>query len=340
VPTFPASLARLGADDRLAALTAELPADRPLGRVVRVDRGRVVVETATGLEHLRPPEPLAVGDWVGVDGAAEAVASVVPRRSLLARRAPGRATGSLLLAANLDRVLIAQPLDRGVNPRRLERELVLAWESGALPLVVLTKADQCDDVDAAVSAAEQVALGVDVVAVSAVTGVGLDAVAAALRPGTTFVLLGASGSGKSTLLNALVGAEVQATGAVREADGRGRHTTTAAQLVVLPGGAIVIDTPGIRAVGLWDGGDGLEHVFAEIEALASGCRFRDCQHGREPGCAVREGVEPDRLESWRRLQREVARTDGQRAGWEKAEARKALRTFSRAVREGTRAKRG
>ena len=257
---------------------------------------------------------------------------MLPRRSSITRRDPGQATGELVLAANVDRVLVVHAANRPVNQRRLERELVLAWETGAVPAVVLTKIDLSPDPEGAVADAEAVAIGADVLAVSNVSGQGLDLVEALLLPGTTFVVLGASGVGKSTLLNRLAGAEVQRTQSIREADGRGRHTTTAGELVVLPGGAILIDTPGVKALGLWDAGEGMAQVFADIEELAPSCRFADCEHRTEPGCAVRDVVGEDRLNSWRKLRRELARTSGERTVHDKAEERRRWKIIHKANR--------
>ncbi len=248
------------------------------------------------------------------------------------RRAAGEPTGAQTLAANIDHVLVVHGLDRGVNRRRLERELVLAWDSGAVPIVVLTKTDLARDVAAEVGVAEAAALGVDVVAVSAADGAGLDRLRDLVGPGRTFVLVGASGAGKSTLVNALAGQERQSVGAVRDGDGRGRHTTTAAELVVLAGGPILIDTPGIRSVGLWDDGEGMAGAFVDVEQLAMSCRFPDCAHDREPGCAVRAGVDAERLRSWQKLRRELDRTAGDRAGWERAAASKKLRARARSYK--------
>jgi len=328
------SLAALGADERLWAYTADLPLDHLIGRVTRVDRGRCRVATAGGTYRPHVQESVAVGDWVIVSPDTERVTDVVPRRSALTRRAAGEPTGAQTLAANIDHVLLVHGLDRPVNRRRLERELVLAWDSGAVPIVVLTKADLCADVDAAVATAEAVALGVDVLAVSATDGQGLERVRRRVGAGRTFVLIGASGTGKSTLVNALAGADRLATAEVRAGDRRGRHTTTAGELVVLAGGAILIDTPGIRSVGLWTDGDddGLASTFADVEELATACRFPDCAHDREPGCAVRDGVDEARLASWRRLRRELERTAGDRAGWERAEANKRMRARGRSYK--------
>ena len=256
----------------------------------------------------------AVGDWVGVRPPAT-ITSILPRRSAFVRKTAGLGSTEQVLAANVDSAFLLAGLDDDFSLRRLERYVTTAWESGAAPVVVLTKTDLCADVDEAVLAVESVAIAVPVHAVSNVSGDGLDALDSYLAPGRTVVLLGSSGVGKSTLLNRLAGQALMRTRALA-ADGTGRHTTTHRELVQLPGGALVIDTPGLRELQFWEGD--LSAAFEDIEALASACRFRDCAHAREPGCAVLAAVdggtlELDRLRSWRKLQRELesiaARTD-------------------------------
>jgi len=333
------SLADLGWDDRLNALFAPFAdaGQRP-ARVTRADRGAVSLLTADGPDRARygadlGEDPPVVGDWVSLElspDGPETVAAVLPRRSALVRGATGASTGAQVLAANVDRVLILVGLDNEPNQRRLERALTIAWSSGAVPAVILTKTDVCADLDAARSTVEEVALGVDVVAVSAVTGEGLEALGD-LVDGATSVLVGASGAGKSTLANALSGTEAMATAEVR-ADGKGRHTTVAGELVVLPGGGVLLDTPGLRAIALWDAGDGLERTFADVEEAAAHCRFGDCAHDREPGCAVQASVPPARLEAWRKLQgelRHLARRQDQRLA---AEDRRAWKLITRQYR--------
>jgi ribosome biogenesis GTPase / thiamine phosphate phosphatase len=327
------SLVALGWDDRWAALAADLPSDRPVGRVTRVDRGRCTV--ATPHDDARPfaHDAVAVGDWVALDARGERVETVLTRRSALTRRAPGRATAELVLAANVDHVVILHGANRPLNVRRLERELVLAWDSGAVPIVVLSKADLAVDLDASLQEAARVAIGADVIALSNRTGQGVDELAARVGDGRTFVLIGASGVGKSSLVNRLLGDDLQVTQDIREADGRGRHTTTAGQLLVVPGGGVLIDTPGVREVGLWDGEEGIAQVFGDLEALALECRFTNCEHRTEPGCAVRAGVEADRIESWRKLNRDLERISKRREGWEIAQERKKRRAFAKSVRD-------
>jgi ribosome biogenesis GTPase len=236
---------------------------------------------------------------------------VLPRRSAIVRNAAGLTTTAQTLAANVDVAFVVSSLGPDLEPRRIERYLVTIWESGAAPEIVLTKADRHDDPWPLVAEVEAVALGVPVHVVSAVTGHGCDALRARIPAGTTSVLLGSSGVGKSTLVNRWLGDEVMATKETREDDDEGRHTTTHRQLLVLPGGGLVIDTPGLRELQLWDAGAAaLDATFADIEELAADCRFGDCTHAHEPGCAVLAAVETgelprERLHSWRKLQREL-----------------------------------
>ncbi|ARZ66101.1 ribosome-associated GTPase [Streptomyces albireticuli] len=306
-------LSTLGWDDGFAA---SLKPDHLPARVTRVDRGTCDVLTADGearaahsgaLKRAAAADPVAlpcVGDWVALQGEIQ---EVLPRRTAIVRAGvtPGVSHGQVL-AANVDVVYIAEPAVPGVDLGRIERFLALAWESGAQPVVLVTKADLAS-VD--LSEVEAAAPGATVRAVSSATGEGLEEVR--LPAGRTAVLLGRSGAGKSTLVNALAGAGRMATQEIRAADGRGRHTTVHRQLLVLPDGGLIIDTPGLRSVGLYDAEEGLTQVFSEIEELAARCRFHDCVHEAEPGCAVLAAVEegelPERrLASWRKLQREAA----------------------------------
>jgi ribosome biogenesis GTPase len=256
--------------------------------------------------RLRADSQPVTGDWVLLDEGG-AIAEVLPRRGTIVRRAAGERTQAQVLAANVDLALVVEPLPEP-NPRRAERLIALAGAGGVPSALVLTKADTATDMVAARMARS---LGVaDSVAVSALDGTGLDLLRLLLAPGQTAVLLGPSGAGKSTLANALLEDERQATGAVRGSDGRGRHTTVARELLTLPGGAHLIDTPGIREVGVWDGTGG---AFADIDELAADCRFADCRHEGEPGCAVRDAVDPQRLEAARKLEREQAWVDDRRA---------------------------
>ncbi|MBF6192218.1 ribosome small subunit-dependent GTPase A [Nocardia sp. CDC186] len=288
-------------------------------RVIRMDRSECDVATPNGLARARCPRPdsevggLCTGDWVTID-AGSAVRRLLPRRSAITRSsASGRSHGQVL-AANVDTVLICTAADGDVDLGRIERMLALVWESNAQPIVLLTKADAAEDLPLAQVRAA--APGAAVLEVSASTGLGLD-VLTALLDGTV-ALLGPSGAGKSTLANALLGAEVFATNAVRDTDKKGRHTTVHRELRPLPGGGTLIDTPGLRGIGLWDAGEGIEKTFSDIETLAAQCRFGDCAHHGEPGCAVREAIDNGeltqrRLDSYDKLAREnewmLARTD-------------------------------
>lgn len=268
------------------------------------------------LAHDAAPGALPVaGDWVAIaarpaEGAAT-IHAVLPRRTAFIRRAADTIQDAQIVAANVDVAFLVAALNGDFNHRRLERYLAAARESSVQPVVLLTKADLADDVEAALASGRAVCGDAPVLAVSAQTGEGMEALAAWLAPGLTFVLLGSSGAGKSTLVNALAGRELMATGAVREDDARGRHTTTYRELVRLPGGALVLDTPGMRELGLLDAGAGVASTFEDIEALAARCRFRDCRHGDEPGCAVRGALEAGELDPgrWRgfdKLRRETA----------------------------------
>ncbi len=301
-------------------------------RVVTVDRDRLSLQWAGGTAEgiWRPPgrqeEPPAVGDWcvlpagAGSDDGLIRVRRCLPRRTMLARRAAGRTTRAQLLAANVDTVALVCGLDRTAGIRGLERLVTLVLDGGALPLVVLNKADLCPDVETALFDARRAAPGVQAVVVSALDGDGLDDLRRLLPPGTTAALIGPSGVGKSTLTNALAGGAVEATGAVRAADQRGRHTTTRRTLHRLPSGLLLIDTPGLRELGMWLDGEGLRRAFDDVEALAAGCRFRDCTHDDEPGCAVRQAADDGALEP-RRLERYVELRDEADAQERRREAR-------------------
>ncbi|MDF1501757.1 ribosome small subunit-dependent GTPase A [Roseisolibacter sp. H3M3-2] len=300
-----------------------------------------------------PDDRPVVGDVVdieaeGPDGVAR-ITAVGARRSLLRRGAADRTSRGQPLAANVDAVLVVVPLDRAPNPRRVEREVTLAWESGATPVVVLTKADLCPDVAAAESGVRLAAPGVEVVAVATLRDDVASVMAPWLGSGATVVLLGPSGAGKSTIANRLLGLDRQRTGGLRE-DGAGRHTTTHRELLALPGGAWLIDTPGLRALAMWsagtaDDGDALRHTFADVATLAYECRFADCTHRSEPGCAVAAAVAAgalpaDRLDSWRTLRAELAWQGARHDAAARAERRAGERAGARSLRRRVREKRG
>lgn len=317
------------------------------GRVCAEHRGQLDLLTADGpvralvRGHLAfGPDAPGIGDWVGVlvpddPHLPPMVEVVVPRATRFVRKAAGRATEPQLVAANVDSVLVATSLNSDLNPRRIERFLAACAAGGAVPVVVLTKADLCPDVDAAIAAVP----AAHVVAVSALRGDGLQALAPWLAPGLTAAIVGTSGVGKSTLVNALLGAPVQDTGRIRERDERGQHTTTTRSLFVLPGGGCLVDTPGMREIGLWEGD--LDEVFDDVAGLAAGCRFRDCAHETEPGCAVRAAIEAgdldaDRLRAMRKLERELAAEERRKSP--RAE-RAASRSWARKVRTAHRTRR-
>jgi len=309
--------------------------------------GESVAEASGRLRHVAKSrlELPAVGDWVALSppsyGGPAVIQALLPRRNRLARKAAGDSANPQVLAANVDVLLVVMALDEDFNTRRLERYAALAWESEALPLVVLAKSDVCADVASRVADA-RAATGADVHAVSAVTGAGLPDLGARLAPGRTHALAGMSGVGKSTLVNLLTGRGVQAVREVRASDGRGRHTTTRRDLLLLPGGALLVDTPGMRELALWDGPG--ETAFSDIAGLASRCRFRDCGHDAEPGCGVRAAVDegrldPGRLLGHRKLLKEAAwlarRED---AGLTRAEKER-WKTLTREAKKQARSKR-
>ncbi|AXG81060.1 ribosome small subunit-dependent GTPase A [Streptomyces paludis] len=346
-PDQPCSLADYGWDEACEhAFTPHRAAGLIPARIVRAERGSCEAVTDDGILRVRIPATddhgdalpsPCTGDWAalrpagtatgtgtGTGGAGDGpvLHTVLERRTALVRSTASRTSHGQVLAANVDTVVVTVSLAAPLKHDRTERMLALAWESGAQPVVVLTKADQCADAERAAAEVAEVAPGVDVLVTSAVTGQGLDTLTAFLHG--TVALLGPSGAGKSTLGNRLLGEDRLATGSVRDVDGKGRHTTAWRELLPLPGGGVLLDTPGLRAIGLHDTQDGLEQTFTEIERLAQDCRFTDCAHVGEPGCAVLAAVAADevpqrRLDSYHRLLRESAyaasRTDARlRAG--------------------------
>jgi ribosome biogenesis GTPase / thiamine phosphate phosphatase len=319
-------LASLGWDASRASTFRARDATHEPGRVVRADRGVCTVLCAGGAVRAslagavltaasRDPVNLpCAGDWVIVRTWPDqrvTLERVLPRRAAIVRRTADKDSTGQVLAANIDAAAVVEPMHPAPDVGRIERLLALAWESGAQPLVVLTKCDLAADAVAVAAQIADVAPGVAVLPVSAHRGDGLGELRPLITTGRTLALLGPSGAGKSTLVNALAGATVMTIQGVRGVDGKGRHTTTYRALIPIPGGGAVLDTPGIRAVGLLDAAHGLDHAFADVAELAAACRFADCRHDGEPGCAVRAALEsgdlaPRRWESWQKLQREVA----------------------------------
>jgi ribosome biogenesis GTPase len=320
----------------------QLPPGCVPARVLRVDRGRSTVHAEDGERRVVPGSALhapdgtgpAVGDWVALRG--ELAVALLPRTSAFVRTGAGRTSTPQVVAANLDLVLVVDALTADPRLRRVERYLAVAWSSGATPVVVLTKADLCDDVAAAVAAVREDALGVDVLPVSSVTGEGLADVRALLGPGRTAAMVGPSGVGKSSLANALTGRTVAGTREIRE-DGRGRHATTARELHLLPGGGLLVDTPGMRELALYDDAGGVDTAYADVAELGADCRFRDCAHRGEPGCAVAAAIDDGRLDparftAWRKLQAEVHRRQLRMDARARAEEHARLRAFARSLR--------
>ncbi|AOW93761.1 ribosome small subunit-dependent GTPase A [Rhodococcus sp. WMMA185] len=318
---------------------------REPGRVIRVHRGQCDVATPRGISSaLTADHVLCTGDWVtlGAHGDEIAVADLLPRSSTIVRSsASGRSEGQLL-ATNVDTVVIAAALDTALDLGRIERLLALAWESGAQPVVALTKSDIASDVPTAISEVSAAAPGATVIAVSGDTGDGVDVLTAVLTG--TIALIGPSGAGKSTLANALLGEDLLATGRVRDGDNKGRHTTAHRELVPLPHGGTLIDTPGLRGVGMWDASDGIDKTFPEIDELAAQCRFDDCAHESEPGCAVRGAIErgelPERrLASYRKLIRENRRIEARTDARLRAERGREMKAITRMQKQMIRSKR-
>jgi len=317
-------LQRLGWDDGWEAAFAEHGANGLVpARVAVQHRGAYDLmhehgeQRASAANRLVREEGLpAVGDWVGIDLKSNLIEVLLPRRTSISRKEVWLATREQILAANVDIAFLVQALPLDFNPRRLERYLAMAWESGAQPVVLLTKTDLVDDVQPYLDQVEEVTLGsCPVLAVSARTGEGLDEFRAWLEPNKTAVLLGSSGVGKSTIVNSLVGEELLPTQEVREGDQMGRHTTTRRELILIPTGGVVLDTPGIRELQLWDAD--LERTFGDVEEVARRCRFADCNHDREPGCAIREALangslSQERWQSYVKLQRELAAVEARR----------------------------
>lgn len=312
MPEASDALVPYGWDGHVEVLYRGIPeGNHEPGRVVRVERGACVVQCSAGSRPAAGHPPPAVGDWVAVGptlSGPSAVEAILPRWSVLSRRDPDRDVEQVL-ASNVDVVLVVAPADR-FHPARVERELLIAWESGADPVVVLTKADLVPGADQVRASAERRLVGARVILTSTVTGDGMGEVARVLQPNRSGALIGPSGAGKSSLANALLGEATLATAGVRASDRRGRHTTTSRHLVPVPTGGVLIDTPGLRSLPLWRGDDGLAAAFADVEELAQGCRFADCRHDREPGCAVQAAsalgtLDASRLASYRKLSGEV-----------------------------------
>jgi ribosome biogenesis GTPase len=257
----------------------------------------------------------AVGDWVAATAYPNekraTIHAILPRRSKFSRKAAGRNTEEQIVAANVDTVFLVVGLDGDYNLRRVERYLVGAWESGASPVIILNKLDLCDGVDQRVLEVQSIAPGVPVHAISSRTTEGIEAVTRYIGAGLSVAFLGSSGVGKSTLINRLIGKDVQKVNEVREHDSRGKHTTSHRELIILPAGGLLIDTPGMRELELWDASGGLSETFEDVEAAAAACHFSNCRHQNEPGCAVREGLESgslsaSRYESYQKIQKELA----------------------------------
>ena len=313
-------------------LTARVTAVHRERYQLSCDRGELYARLKTKEYYLDQAQFPTVGDYVMiqyVENGDSLILSTLPRRTVFTRREPGPIPREQAVAANFDYVFILQSLNQDFNPKRLERYLTLAWQSGAEPVVLLTKADLVEDHWEYLIAAERVAMGVGIHPISAHSGYGLQRLNAYLQPGKTVVFLGSSGVGKSSLVNALAGEEIMAVAAIREDDSKGRHTTTHRQLLRLCSGAAIIDTPGMRELGMWEASEGLTDAFADVQAYLGRCRFSDCTHTREPSCAIRAAIDRgeldlERWESYQKLREEAVDKSEQlrrKQEWSKGVAR-------------------
>lgn len=328
-------------------------AEENAARVLAVHKERYQVACANGVTYAQLKSGVyfsgketllfpTVGDDVTLQynpSGDSLITGTLPRRSYFARRDSFSALGEQAVAANFDYVVLLTSLNHDFNLKRLERYLAIAWQSGATPVCVLTKADLCDDVPRYLAQAQDLCVGMDVYAVSAATGEGVARLRALLTPGKTMVFLGSSGVGKSTLVNAMAGTELMRTAEIREDDSKGRHTTTHRQMLYMPGGGLIIDTPGMREIGMWNASEGLQETFADIPALEAACRFSNCTHGGEPGCAIRAALEsgeldPKRWQRYQRLSREAEHADSRAAFLRAREARnKGIAKYSKALQK-------
>ena len=350
--TMSVDLTGLGWDNSYATAFAPHAAlGRAAGRVVAEDRGLYVVATTGGevraavTGRLRfeaagnPAAFPAVGDWVAIDVREDGgtIQALLPRRTAFSRLAPGEETYTQVLGANIDVVFIVTSLNREFNVRRLERYLSAVWESGARPIVVLSKSDLAEDLEGCRLEAESAAPGVPILVVSAIDGTGLDDVRSLMAPGRTIAVVGSSGVGKSTLINALAGEDLQVVSEVRLDDARGRHTTSRRHLIHLGEAGLILDTPGMREFALLDD-VGLASSFADVDAVAATCRFSDCAHRSEPGCAVRAAIDsgalaPDRLDAFKKLEREAAAAERRVDALARIAERRKWKVIHKSVRE-------
>ena len=337
-------LASLGWDSRFAEKFIEIAPPGAVAARVLADYGAsYLVHDGDGVQRAtaRHVDP-TVGDWVVLDGSeiGGEIRGIVERRTIFSRRAAGNENREQVLAANVDvAFIVAAATD--VNVRRIERYLTIAWQSGAVPVVLLTKADVAGSVDALRADIEAVSAGTPVIVTSSVTGEGIEAIESHLQPARTGVLLGPSGVGKSTLINTILGSELLRTREIHQKSGEGRHMTSHRQLVQLPGGGMIIDTPGLREAQLWQGEEGIEFLFEDIEGLALGCKFSDCAHDTEPGCAIKAALadgtlDPGRLQSYRKLLRELRSIEVRSSARLQNEDRKKWKRLATAARERAR----